>query len=117
MQQDEDFLTRQIRSIGQGLGVMISGKNGGPTQIVFPKKQAQKLPHQVDLQRLIDEGKYGQAAEHLVQLEFAISHQDYFELSLWLYKTLNQLSDETLRSGQYSKTRILDQLQRLKNKQ
>lgn len=38
MQEDEDFLTRQIRAIGQGLGVAISGKNGGPTQIVFPKK-------------------------------------------------------------------------------
>ncbi|MDM7515125.1 DUF6483 family protein [Lentilactobacillus sp. TOM.63] len=114
MQEDEDFLTRQIRAIGQGLGVAISGKNGGPNQIVFPKKQAEQLPHQADLKKLIADHQYGEAAERLSRLEFAIPHESYFKLSLWFFTQLNQLSDDQLRQGGYSKTLILIHLQSIK---
>ncbi|WP_054654847.1 DUF6483 family protein [Lentilactobacillus kisonensis] len=108
------FLTRQIRSIGQGLGVMISGKNGGPTQIVFPKKQGEQLPHQLDLQKLIDNRQYNLAAEKLARLTFAVPHSEYFNLSRWFFTQLNQLSDDELRKGGYSKNLILDRLKQLK---
>lgn len=113
MQQDEDFLTRQIRSIGSGLAYMIGGKDKGGSQIIFPKKESEQLPHQNDLQALIDHGKFGEAAEHLSKLEFTVSGEKYFSLCLWFFRTLNQYTDAQLRKGDYSKIKIYDHLSRL----
>ncbi|KRK87006.1 DUF6483 family protein [Lentilactobacillus sunkii] len=115
MEQDEDFLTRQIRSIGAGLGYMIGGKDGGGSQIIFPKKQSELLPHQGDLQKLIDEQRFGEAADRLTRLEFTIAGEQYFNLCLWFFTSLNQYTDNELRAGGYSKIQIYDQLAKLKD--
>ncbi|GAD17288.1 DUF6483 family protein [Lentilactobacillus otakiensis] len=114
MEQNEDFLTRQIRAIGSGLAYTIGGKDKGGSQIIFPKKQSEQLPHQLDLQTLIDQHRFSEAAEQLSRLEFTIPGEKYFNLCLWFFSTLNQFTDDELRRGDYSKIQIYDHLSKLK---
>lgn len=115
MEQNEDFLTRQIRAIGSGLGVMISGKNSSGTEIVFPKKQGEKLSYQVDLEMLIGQHQFAEAADKLSRLVYAVPDAEYFSLSVWFYQRLNQFSEATLMAGGFSKGQIMNRLEKLQD--
>ena len=55
MGQESDWLMRQINDLASGLGYIISrGKGGSETEIIFPQKEEEKLPHKDKLQRLIN---------------------------------------------------------------
>ncbi|MFD1464594.1 DUF6483 family protein [Lapidilactobacillus mulanensis] len=115
MQEESDWLTRQIRAFAEGLGYMLSHeKSGASTQIVFPQKDAQEIPHQAELQHLIDTKRYSDAAERLFDLRYALLPDDFFKLGLWFYSTLNEFSPADLATGNFSKDSILAGVTRLK---
>lgn len=116
MNYESDWITRQLKSFAQGLGYVFSkGKGGGETEIVFPQKQEKLLPHQDELQQLIDAHHYAQAAKRLWNLQYAMPEQDFVKLGVWFYGTLNGYSNQELIDGNYSRNQILVGLNGLKN--
>lgn len=49
MQDESDWLMRQLHAFATGLGYTLSRHKGGTTEVVFPQNQNQPLPHQVEL--------------------------------------------------------------------
>ena len=68
MQDESDWLMRQLHAFATGLGYTLSRHKGGTTEVVFPQDQDQPLPHQVELAQLIDRRAYAQAAQRLLAL-------------------------------------------------
>ena len=58
MQDESDWLMRQLHAFATGLGYTLSRHKGGTTEVVFPQNQNQPLPHQVELAQLIDRKAY-----------------------------------------------------------
>lgn len=118
MEYEGDFILRQIKTLADGLGVALAhGKNGGQTEIIFPAALGQKLPFQPELQGLITQQHYAQAAHRLLQLRYALPENEFLKLGVWFYGQLNQLSADELAAGRYSKQNIvagLRQLEQLK---
>lgn len=114
MTEENDWIMRQINSFAQGLGYMLAQRKGdAPTEIIFPVKAAQNLPHQDELQHLINQQAYGAAAARLLKLRYAITEPKFMALSLWFYNTLNQYNDAQLQAGHYSKQAIITGLKQL----
>lgn len=117
MQDESDWLMRQLHAFATGLGYTLSRHKGGTTEVVFPQDQDQPLPHQVELVQLIDRKAYAQAAQRLLALQFAMTEAEFLQLGIWLYATLNQFDDQSLAAGGISRTSLvagLEQLQQLK---
>ncbi|WP_405076727.1 DUF6483 family protein (plasmid) [Ligilactobacillus acidipiscis] len=116
MGQESDWLMRQINDLASGLGYIISrGKGGSETEIIFPQKEEEKLPHKDKLQRLINNHQYSQAAERLLQLRYAMEKEDFLRLGVWFYQTLNHFDDQELTKGNYSRQEIVSGLTKLKD--
>ena len=114
MTEEDDWIMRQINSFAQGLGYLLAQRKGAAqTEIIFPAKEAQNLPHQAELQRLINQEAYGAAAARLLKLRYAMTEPKFMALSLWFYNTLNQYNDTQLQAGQYSKQAIVAGLKQL----
>ncbi|GAF36222.1 DUF6483 family protein [Lentilactobacillus farraginis] len=116
MQDESDFILRQIRAFAEGLGYILAHGKGGhsQTEIIFPARQEQKLPHQTELQSLIDKKQYAGAAERLLSLQYAMTDDQFTALGIWLYASLNELSDAQLLEGGFSKKSIIAGLNQLK---
>ncbi|GAF41012.1 hypothetical protein FC83_GL001010 [Agrilactobacillus composti DSM 18527 = JCM 14202] len=118
MQNESDWIMRQIHAFADGLGyILASGKGGGTTEIVFPEHQAQKLPQQTELQRLVTAKEYGTAAKRLWALQYALPGIEFIKLAVWLFDTLRQYDDSTLVQGDYSRKALVADLQKLKRYQ
>ncbi|MCH4165440.1 MAG: DUF6483 family protein [Lentilactobacillus diolivorans] len=118
MLEDNDFIIRQIRAAAEGMAYILGhGKSTGRTEIVFPQDQRQKLPHQNELQQLIDQHQYAQAAERLLKYQRTMADQDFVKLGNWFYDQLNSSNRSNRPDGMLSKQTIiagLRQLSRLK---
>jgi len=117
MQNESDYIMRQIKAFAEGLGYMLSkNKNNTDTEIVFHMDEP-LLPHQFELQQLIDKKQYAAAAKRLLSLRYAISETDFFKLGVWFYDTLNQRSDTELQRNNYSRAAIVAGLKQLQELQ
>lgn len=118
MLEDNDFIIRQIRAAAEGMAYILGhGKSTGRTEIVFPQDQRQKLPHQNELQQLIDQHQYAQAAERLLKYQRTMADQDFVKLGNWFYDQVNLSNHTNHPSEDLSKQTImagLRQLSRLK---
>lgn len=95
MQDESDWLMRQLHAFATGLGYTLSRHKGGTTEVVFPQDQAQPL----------------------LALQFAMTEAEFLKLGIWFYATLNQFDDQSLAAGGISRASLvagLEQLQRLK---
>lgn len=116
MGQESDWLMRQINDLASGLGYIISrGKGGSESEIIFPQKEEEKLPHKNELQKLIDDHQYSQAAERLLQLRYAMEEEDFLRLGVWFYQKLNRLDNQELTKGNFSRQEIVSGLAKLKD--
>lgn len=119
MAEESDFILRQIHSLAEGFGYLLAhAKDSNNTEIVFPGTVGPALPHQAELRQLIHDQQYQQAATRLLKLRYAMTEDQFFQLALWFYQTLNHYDDATLQAGHYSKASIvagLKQLEQFKN--
>ncbi|MBQ0837080.1 hypothetical protein KBP51_11640 [Lactiplantibacillus pentosus] len=114
MQDESDWLMRQLRAFATGLGYTLSRRKGGETQVVFPELQDKPLPHQVELTQLIDKHAYAQAADRLLALQYAMTAAEFLKLGIWFYATLNRFDDQNLASGGISRASLVAGLAQLK---
>lgn len=114
MTEENDWILRQINSFAQGLGYILAQRNGDrQAEIIFPVKTVQNLPHQAELQHLINQQAYGAAATRLLKLRYAMTETKFMALSLWFYHKLNQYTEDQLQAGAYSKQAIIAGLKQL----
>ncbi|BDR58802.1 DUF6483 family protein [Xylocopilactobacillus apicola] len=108
MQNDEkDWIVRQVKSFAQGLGYLLGhGKSNPGSEIVFPKEYSAPLPHQKDLQKLIDQRQYQQSVTEFKGLRYAMEEELYLKLGNWLYSNLSRLDEDQLQAGHFSKAQI-----------
>lgn len=59
--------------------------------------------------------QYGQAADRLLQLRYAMKEEDFIRLGVWFYQTLNRFDDQELTKGNYSRQEIISGLTKLKD--
>lgn len=120
MQDENDYLMRQIKAFAEGLGYLLSKrKNDTDTEIVFHMDEP-LLPHQTELQKLISAKQYSEAATRLLNLRYAMPETTFLKLGAWFYDTLNRRSTADLNQHGYSRQAIvagLKQLQRLQAEQ
>ncbi|MFD0898093.1 DUF6483 family protein [Loigolactobacillus binensis] len=113
MQNESDYIMRQIKAFAEGLGyIMSQRKNNTDTEIVFHMAEP-LLPHQLELQQLIAKKQYAAVAKRLLALQYAMPEGDFFKLSVWFYDTLNQRSDTELQQNNYSRSAIIAGLKQL----
>lgn len=114
MENESDWIMRQLHAFADGLGyVLAHGSKSGKTAIVFPQAQAEKLPHQAELADLIAKQQYAAGAQRLLKLQYALPEQDFMKLGVWFYDTLNQLNDDELKAGEFSRSSIVAGLKQL----
>lgn len=102
MTEQNDWIMRQVKSFAQGLGYVLGkGKAQTDNEIVFPQKEAKNLPHQVELQKLIDADNFQQAMLQLQKLRYAMAEEKYIALGNWLYSTLMQRDPEPINQIHY----------------
>ncbi|MFT8401131.1 MAG: DUF6483 family protein [Lentilactobacillus diolivorans] len=115
MLEDNDFIIRQTRAAAEGMAYILGhGKSTGRTEIVFPQDQRQKLPHQNELQQLIDQHQYAQAAERLLKYQRTMADQDFVKLGNWFYDQLNSSNRSNRPDGMLSKQTIIAGLRQLR---
>ncbi|MFR0554377.1 DUF6483 family protein [Loigolactobacillus coryniformis] len=117
MQNESDYIMRQIKAFAEGIGYMLSKyKNNTDTEIVFHLDEP-LLPHQSELQQLIAKKQYATAAKRLLSLRYAMPEMEFFKLGVWFYDTLNQRSDTKLQQNHYSRAAIIVGLKQLQELQ
>ena len=114
MQDESDWLMRQLNAFAAGLGATLSRNKGGTTEIVFPQHQDKPLPHQVALMQLIETHAYAQAAERLLALRYAMTEAEFLKLGIWFYATLNRFDDHDLANGGLTRAALVSGLAQLK---
>lgn len=114
LQEENDVLLRQIKAFAQGLGYLLA-KGGGKAgnEIVFPQKEAQKLPNQEQLELFIHDGAFDEATRFLFSRRYAMAEEKFIALGTWYFETLNQLTDQQLTHGNYSRVQIEQGLEHL----
>lgn len=116
--RDDDWIMKQIHLLAEGLGYLLHSSNpDNDYEIVFPQQDEQMLPHQGELERLIQLNRYGEAAQQLLNLRYSMKEQDFMKLGVWFYSTLNAKSEDELEEGDYSKASIVAGLEKLKEMQ
>lgn len=79
---DKDWIVRQVKSFGEGLGYILShGKSNGGVEIVLPDKIQKQLPYQNKLHDLIDKKEYCKATTKLKKLRYSMEEEQFVELS------------------------------------
>ncbi len=113
MQNESDWIMKQIRSFAEGLGVVLSNAKGTQTEIIFPQKEEQVLPHQAELKNMLQNKQYVSASKRLLALQYAMPEKDFLKLGIWFYDNLNQHSDSELQKNHYSRASIITGLKQL----
>lgn len=117
MQEENDVLLRQIKAFAQGLGYLLGRGNGNPgNEIVFPQKEAQKLPNQEQLEQFISDGTLHEATRFLFSRRYGMSEEKFIALGTWYFGEINNMSDTQLMQDNYSRHEIelgLEQLSRI----
>ena len=112
LQEENDVLLRQIKAFAQGPGYLLARGGGKPgNEIIFPQKEAQKLPNQDQLAQFIKNESLHEATQFLFSRRYAI-----IELGTWYFQTLNEFTDLRLEQLDYSRSEIehgLEQLARI----
>lgn len=96
MEDENDWIMRQINSFARGLGVTLSKGKAEEIEVVFPQKEAEKLPHQTEIEKLLDEKQYAKAAHRILQLQYGLSETNFVKLGTWFY---SKLSGKELRGN------------------
>lgn len=117
LQEENDVLLRQIKAFAQGLGYLLAKGGGKPgNEIVFPQKEAQKLPNQDQLAQFIKNESLHEATQFLFSRRYAMEEATFIELGTWYFQTLNEFTDLRLEQLDYSRSEIehgLEQLARI----
>lgn len=84
MEDDNDFIMRQIKSFAEGFGYMVGKKGANKTEIVFEQQQNQKGKTYTDIDNLLLHHKYDEAINYVYAQKFDLDRDSYLKLGLWL---------------------------------
>ncbi|WP_119327078.1 DUF6483 family protein [Companilactobacillus musae] len=88
MDDDNDFIMRQIKSFAEGFGYMVGKKGANKTEIVFEQQQNQRGKIYTDIDNLLLHHKYEAAINYVYSKKFVLDRKAYLELGQWLITRL-----------------------------
>lgn len=114
MNDENDWIMRQVNSFAEGLGYVLSrGKGSSQSEVVFPQKQTDTLPYQKEIKSLIDDHKYSLAANKILKVQYAMSEQQFILLGKWFYGTLNADKSDEIYASEISRDAMIAGLTKL----
>lgn len=93
MDDDNDFIMRQIKSFANGLGMIVGKKGVNKTEIVFEQQQNQKGKLFTDIDELLIHQKYELAIHYVYNQKFNLDRTSYYQLGQWLIKKLQSIRE------------------------
>jgi len=99
MDDNNDFIMRQVKSFAEGLGVVINNKDGSKSQIVFEQQQGQSGTIKDEINKLLLQRKFEKAVQCVFEQKFIMESDKYVELARWLLNRFNSAPnvDEKLK--------------------